>query len=77
LYTQGCYLVIEDLSNGLQKLFYNPVEEISTIALQYDSKYVAVGGALNPVSRFGPIIIWDISNKRIEKVCSNRIVLLL
>ena len=68
MYTQGCYLISEDLSNGSQELFYNPVEEISTIAMQYDERIVAVGASYNQSTKFGPIFIWDLANKRVEKV---------
>lgn len=61
-------MISEDLSNGVQELFYNPVEEISTIAIQHDEKVVAVGSSYNPVTKLGPIFIWDLANKRIEKV---------
>lgn len=68
LYTMGCQLVAEDLGNGKQRMYYNPLEEISTIALQHDAKVVAVGGAFNNLTKFGAIVIWDLGNATIEKV---------
>ena len=36
--------------------------------MQYDETIVAVGASYNQATKFGPIFIWDLTNKRVEKV---------
>ncbi|BFZ03507.1 hypothetical protein BsWGS_06545 [Bradybaena similaris] len=66
-YSSGCVVVIEDLSSGKQKHLHGHMEEVTCLALQHDSQYLA---SASPAFEDTPcqICVWDTQTKSCKKV---------